>query len=93
MCIEVHRERRHEGFNFTGTHLGDLAFVQGHTNSITSKWRMPMIALASPTAYCEGFWPAADRGFRLAQTGFLELIRFGARSCSSERASICSAAH
>ena len=27
-CIEVDREGRHEGFTLTGTHLGDLAFVQ-----------------------------------------------------------------
>ena len=31
--IEVHRQGRHQGLTLTGAHLGDLAFVQGHTTN------------------------------------------------------------
>ena len=29
--VEIHRHRRHQGFAFTGGHLGDLPLVQGDT--------------------------------------------------------------
>ena len=29
--VQIHRQRGHQGFTFTGTHLGDFALVQHHT--------------------------------------------------------------
>ncbi|MCY1229082.1 hypothetical protein D9M72_414360 [compost metagenome] len=75
--IQVDRQGTHQGLALTGTHLGDLALVQGHaTDELDVKVTHAHDALAGLTRHGEGLRQQLVEGLAFGQTR-LELFGLG----------------
>jgi|GEM_PF-4219534 len=68
-CIEVGGQCGHEGFTFTGTHLGNFAAVQGEsTDHLYVEVTHTHDAAGSFSHNCKGFREYLINGFALSQS-------------------------
>ena len=73
-CVEIDRQGTYQGLALTGTHLGDLAFMQGHAaDQLHIEVAHAHHSLTGLTGHSEGFGKQLVEGFALSQTA-LELF-------------------
>ncbi len=84
-CVEVHRQGSDQRLAFTGAHLCDTAFVQGHaTNQLHIEVTHAHDTLAGFTTNSECFGEDLIEGFAFLETG-LELFGLAAQLLVGER--------